>query len=103
MEMSTSYFATCSKAETMLLEELAKEHRGNLTIKRIETPHSMQIVIETTSQQLRDFIYFMLQKLRSNQKAFQKCHGLPPVDVKPKNTVELATEVEVPFEDTIVY
>lgn len=72
MELSTSYFATCTKAEVLLLEDLAKEHRHKLRVKHIETPHSMQIVIETDSQQLRDYIYFMLQRLRNQQKALDK-------------------------------
>ena len=75
MEMSTSYFATCTKAEVLLLEELAREHRHRLRVKHIETPHSMQIVIETDSQQLRDYIYFMLQRLRSQQRALEKVVG----------------------------
>lgn len=75
MEMSTSYFATCTKAEVLLLEELAREHRHRLRVKHIETPHSMQIVIETDSQQLRDYIYFMLQRLRSQQRALEKLFG----------------------------
>jgi len=72
MDLSTSYFATCTKAEVLLLEELAKEHRHKLRIKHIEAPHSMQIIIETDSQQLRDYIYFMLQRLRNQQKSLEK-------------------------------
>ena len=75
MEMSTSYFATCTKAEVLLLEDLAREHRHRLRVKHIETPHSMQIVIETDSQQLRDYIYFMLQRLRNQQRALDKAFG----------------------------
>jgi hypothetical protein len=75
--MSTSYFATCTRAEVLLLEELAKEHRHKLRLKHIETPHSMQIIIETDSQQLRDYIYFMLQRLRNQQKALEKVYNNP--------------------------
>ena len=80
MDMSTSYFATCTRAEVLLLEELAKEHRHKLRLKHIETPHSMQIIIETDSQQLRDYIYFMLQRLRSQQKALEKVFNGPVVE-----------------------
>jgi hypothetical protein len=78
MDLSTSYFATCTKAEVLLLEELAKEHRHKLRIKHIETPHSMQIIIETDSQQLRDYIYFMLQRLRNAQKNLEKVYNGAP-------------------------
>ena len=79
--MSTSYFATCTKSEVLLLEELAKEHRHKLRIKHIETPHSMQIVIETDSPQLKEYIYFMLQRLRNRQKSLEHVFNGPTVDV----------------------
>lgn len=80
MDMSTSYFATCTRAEVLLLEELAKEHRHKLRLKHIETPHSMQIIIETDSQQLRDYIYFMLQRLRTQQKSLEKAFNTPAAE-----------------------
>ena len=86
MELSTSYFATCTKAEVLLLEELSKEHRHKLKVKHIETPHSMQIVIETDSQQLRDYIYFMLQRLRNQQKALEKVLNGASVEVGSRLT-----------------
>ena len=82
MDMSTSYFATCTRAEVLLLEELAKEHRHKLRLKHIETPHSMQIIIETDSQQLRDYIYFMLQRLRTQQKSLEKAYNTPTVETQ---------------------
>jgi len=82
MDMSTSYFATCTKAEVLLLEELAREHRHKLRVKHIETPHSMQIVIETDSQQLRDYIYFMLQRLRNQQKSLEKVFNVAHEEMK---------------------
>jgi hypothetical protein len=87
MDMSTSYFATCTKSEVLLLEELAKEHHHKLRIKHIETPHSMQIVIETDSQQLRDYIYFMLQRLRDQQRSFEKVFNGPGVEEEKTSQV----------------
>jgi hypothetical protein len=75
VELSTSYFATCTKAELILLEDLAKEHRQRLRVKHMETPHALQIVIETDSEQLRDFIYFMLQRLRLQQRNLERRYG----------------------------
>ncbi|MEB3284295.1 MAG: hypothetical protein VKN33_03300 [Candidatus Sericytochromatia bacterium] len=75
MELSTSYFATCTKAELILLEDLAQEHQQKLRVKHIETPHALQIVIETESEQLRDFIYFMLQRLRQQQRSLERTYG----------------------------
>ena len=72
MDLSTSYFASCTKAELLLLEALAAEHRHRLLVKHLETPHAMQIVIETDSTQLRDYIYFMLQRLRSQQRHLER-------------------------------
>ena len=86
MDLSTSYFATCTKAEVLLLEELAKEHRHKLRIKHIETPHSMQIIIETDSQQLRDYIYFMLQSLRSQQKSLEKVFNSAQAEAEAQET-----------------
>ncbi|MEB3198793.1 MAG: hypothetical protein VKP62_16490 [Candidatus Sericytochromatia bacterium] len=88
MELSTSYFATCTKAELILLEDLAREHRQRLRVKHIETPHATQIVIESDSEQLRDFIYFMLQRLRSQQRALERhwiraCMALHPDNAVP--------------------
>lgn len=77
MDLSTSYFATCTRSEVLLLEELAREHQHKLRIKHIETPHAMQIIIETDSQQLRDYIYFMLQRLRNDQKDLEKVYNAP--------------------------
>ena len=72
MSLSTSYFATCTKAEVLLLQDLAKEHRHKLKVRHIETPHAIQIVLETDSQQLRDYIYFMLQRLRQQQQSLER-------------------------------
>lgn len=80
MEMSTSYFATCTKAEVLLLEELAREHHQRLRVKHIETQHSIQIAIETDSQQLRDYIYFMLQRLRNQQRSLERMFGRPVLE-----------------------
>jgi hypothetical protein len=70
----------------LLLEELAKEHRHKLRIKHIETPHSMQIIIETDSQQLRDYIYLMLQRLRNQQKSLEKVFNSAPVESEERET-----------------
>ncbi len=85
MELSTSYFATCTKAEVLLLQELAKEHRNRLRVKQLETTHAMQIVIETDGQQLRDYIYFMLQRLRDRQRALEKVFNDPPGQASLEN------------------
>ncbi len=83
MELSTSYFATCTKAEVLLLEELAQEHRNRLRLKHVETPHSLQIVVETDSRQLRDYIYFMLQRLRSQQHTLEVVYNGEVPDAPP--------------------
>lgn len=75
MELSTSYFATCTKAELILLEDLAREHQQRLRVKHIETPHALQIVLEADSEQLRDYIYFMLQRLRQQQRHLERTYG----------------------------
>ncbi|MEB3330326.1 MAG: hypothetical protein VKQ33_13965 [Candidatus Sericytochromatia bacterium] len=80
MELSTSYFATCTKAEVLLLEDLAREHRHCLRVKHVETPHAVQIVIESDSQQLRDYIFYMLQRLRNQQRALERTLGRSPLE-----------------------
>jgi hypothetical protein len=46
----------------------------------------MQIIIETDSQQLRDYIYFMLQRLRNQQKSLEKVFNTTPVEAEALET-----------------
>lgn len=63
----THQFSVCSKAEVMLLLELAREHEPHIHLSFREYGDILQIYLETDSQQLSDYLNFMLKRLREQQ------------------------------------
>jgi hypothetical protein len=78
----SSYFATCNLAEAMLLESLAFEHSHHLKLKHIETPHATQIITESDSEPLRDYVHFMLQRFRDRQRHLERMFQSPEHEKK---------------------
>lgn len=63
----THQFSVCSKAEVLLLLELAREHEPHIQLSFKEYGEILQIYLETDSQELGAYLNYMLRRLRDQQ------------------------------------
>lgn len=64
-------FSIYGQAEALLLLELAKEHKGSLTMKCTETSFFTEIAIYPAYPQLLEYFEYMLEKLRNSQRQLE--------------------------------
>jgi hypothetical protein len=67
-------FSIYSQAEAMLLLELAKEHKGSVTVKCNETSFFTEIAVYPTYPQLLEYFEYMLAKLREKQRQLEQVY-----------------------------
>lgn len=67
----THQFSVCSKAEVMLLLELAREHEPHIHLSFREYGEILQIYLETDSVELSEYLNYMLKRLREQQLAIE--------------------------------
>jgi hypothetical protein len=63
----THQFTACSKAEVLLLLDLAREHEPHVHLSFREVGDVLQIYLEADSTELSDYLRFMLARLRDQQ------------------------------------
>lgn len=57
-----TYQATVAPPELAFLRELAGEHRGRIRVTEALVGQHLTVTFEASSPQLRDYVYFALQK-----------------------------------------
>ncbi|HBN10350.1 MAG TPA: hypothetical protein DD435_17480 [Cyanobacteria bacterium UBA8530] len=71
-------FSIYGQAEALLLLELAREHKGSLTIKCTETSFFTEIAVYPAYPQLLEYFDFMLERLRSQQRRLENLYQNHP-------------------------
>lgn len=69
--VKTHQFSVCSKAEVLLLLELAREHEPHINLSFREYGEILQIYLETDSTELSAYLHFMLSRLREQQRQIE--------------------------------
>lgn len=72
----THQFAACSKAEVLLLLELAREHEPHVQLAYREYGEVLQIYLETDSPELSAYLNYMVARLRDEQVALESRFAL---------------------------
>lgn len=64
-------FNVCTRAEVLLLLDLAREHEPHIRLSFKELPDTLQIFAEADSPELSEYLQFMLRQLREQQLAIE--------------------------------
>lgn len=75
--MKTHQFSVCSKAEVLLLLELAREHEPHIHLSFREYGEILQLYLETDSTELSAYLGFMLSRLREQQRQIELSFQTP--------------------------
>jgi hypothetical protein len=76
----TYQFSIYSRAEAMLLMELAHEHKNEVVTRCRETNFFTEISVYPEYVQLQEYFDFMLHRLRDRQRQFEALYRRSPSD-----------------------
>lgn len=71
------YLPAANGAELHLLEELEREHVRHLAVHSRQVRDSAQLFFEADDQSLASYIWFMLARLRRNQRKVEELYQQP--------------------------
>lgn len=71
------YLPAANGAEQVLLEELAREHSRHLTVYSRQIRDTAQLFFEADSQSLASYIWYMLARLRRQQRKIEEIYQQP--------------------------
>lgn len=77
------YLPAANGAEQLLLEELAREHVRHLAVHSRQVRDTAQLFFEADDQSLASYIWYMLARLRRQQRQVEELFQQParvPVD-----------------------
>lgn len=74
----TYQFSIYSRAEAMLLLELACEHKGEVITRCRETNFFTEVSVHPSCQQLQAYFDFMLRQLREQQRHLETLYRRSP-------------------------
>ncbi len=86
MATHKQYLPAASYAEYQLLKDLAAEHPKELEINGRETTRDAQIFFETKTSALSGFVWFLLARLRQQQRSIEALYKkvcVLPVGIGP--------------------
>jgi hypothetical protein len=78
----TYQFSIYSRAEAMLLLELAYEHRKSVISRSRETNFFTEISVHPEYTELQDYFDFMLRRLREQQRQLEAIYRRSPSENK---------------------
>lgn len=87
----TYQFSIYSRAEAMLLMELAYEHRSEVVTRCRETNFFTEVSVHPEYTQLQDYFDFMLHRLRDRQRQLEAIYRRSPTE-KPSVTAPQAQD-----------
>lgn len=79
----TYQFSIYSRAEALLLMELAHEHRHEVITRSRETSFFTEIAVHPEYTQLQDYFDYMLHRLRDRQRSLEAVYRRTPGDRAP--------------------
>ncbi|HEY9856431.1 MAG TPA: hypothetical protein V6D05_11880, partial [Stenomitos sp.] len=82
----TYQFSIYSRAEAMLLMELAHEHRSEVVTRCRETNFFTEVSVHPEYTQLQDYFDFMLHRLRERQRQLEAIYRRSPSEKAPAPT-----------------
>lgn len=84
----TYQFSIYSRAEAMLLMELAHEHRSEVVTRCRETNFFTEVSVHPEYVQLQDYFDFMLHRLRERQRQLEAVYRRSPTEKAPVAAVQ---------------
>lgn len=79
----TYQFSIYSRAEAMLLMELAHEHRSEVVTRCRETNFFTEVSVHPEYSQLQDYFDYMLHRLRERQRLLEALYRRSPSEKAP--------------------
>ncbi len=79
----TYQFSIYSRAEAMLLMELAHEHRSEVVTRCRETNFFTEVSVHPEYTQLQDYFDYMLHRLRERQRQLEAIYRRSPTEKPP--------------------